>query len=84
MKKLVWERKVVHHYIFSKGNFLSMKEALVKKYEKVITCTDEYRRHFFLQSIRSGRVGAFNQVFESPISTKSLNITKEEFQVFID
>ena len=49
--------------------------------EPIYSYTDKYMRHFVRQSIKGGKVGAFNQYFESTISDKIFKTIMEELNV---
>ena len=43
-------------------------------YEPIYFYTDKYMRHFVRQSIKGGKVGAFDKIYESEVSDKIFNI----------
>ena len=49
--------------------------------EPIYTYTDKYMRHFVRQSIKGGKVGAFNQIYESEVSDIIFDIIKLELGV---
>ena len=49
--------------------------------EPIYSYNDKYMRHFVRQSIKGGKVGAFNQYFESTISDKIFKTISEELNV---
>ena len=49
--------------------------------EPIYTYTDKYIRYFVRQSIKGGKVGAFNQIYESEISDKIFDIIKSELAI---
>ena len=49
--------------------------------EPIYTYTDKYIRYFVGQSIKGGKVGAFNQIYESEISDKIFDIIKSELAI---
>ena len=57
--------------------------------EPIYSYTDKYMRHFVRQSIKGGKVGAFNQNYQSSISDKifkiikftGLNITGNKYEI---
>ena len=48
--------------------------------EPIYTYTDKYMRHFVRQAIKGGKVGAFNQIYESKISDNIFDIIKFELK----
>ena len=52
-----------------------------KEDEPIYSYNDKYMRHFVRQSIKGGKVGAFNQYFESTISDKIFKTISEELNV---
>ena len=49
--------------------------------EPIYTSNDKYMRHFVRQSIKGGRVCAFNQYYESKLSKEVLEILSRELKV---
>ena len=49
--------------------------------EPIYTYTDKCMRYFVRQSIKGGKVGAFNQIYESEISDKIFDIIKSELAI---
>ena len=49
--------------------------------EPIYSYTDKYMRHFVRQSIKGGKVCAFNQYFESNISDKIFKTISEELNI---
>ena len=75
---------------FGMKNCLSHYLALGWKYynskrreddEPIYSYTDKYMRHFVRISIKGGKVGAFNQYYESNISDKIFKTISEELNV---
>ena len=49
--------------------------------EPIYSYTDKYMRHFVRQAIKGGKVGAFNQLYESQISDKIFTTISNELNV---
>ena len=49
--------------------------------EPIYSYTDKYMRHFVRQAIKGGKVGAFNQLYESQISDKIFNTISNNLNV---
>ena len=49
--------------------------------EPIYSYADKYMRHFGRQSIKGGKVGAFNQSYESQISNKVFETISDELKV---
>ena len=59
-------------------NFNSQR---IEEDEAIYSYTDKYLRHFVRQSIKGGKVGAFNQSYESSISDIIFNTIKSELGI---
>ena len=49
--------------------------------EQIYSYTDKYMRHFVRQAIKGGKVGAFNQLYESQISDKIFTTISNDLNV---
>ena len=77
----VLERKELH----SSGlKFFKDQRDIGKVDASIFTYTDKYTRHFVRQSFKNAKVGAINQVFESPIAFIIFKIFKDSFNLFTD
>ena len=66
-------------------NSKRMKKKIDSRFanEPIYSYTDKYMRHFVRQSIKGGKVGAFNQYFESNISDKIFKTISEELKFMV-
>ena len=65
-------------YVHILGWKISNDEKYIgKSDDKIFIYSEKYTRHFVQESIKGGEVGAFNQIFESPMAQNIMKVIKK-------